>query len=127
MAERPAILAARDGAPWQNQRRRHPRVTVAGKIRMVADSSEGLMTVTGNVIDLSVSGCAIRVFTKLEPKHEARLELELDGERVWVPGHVVWTRVRDSAWLVGIRFDELVPAKQSLVMKLVASRRTIRR
>jgi hypothetical protein len=40
---------------------------------------------------------------------------------------VVWTRVRDSAWLVGIRFDELVPAKQSLVMKLVASRRAIRR
>ncbi len=126
MAERPATLAARDGGPWQ-QRRRHPRVSVAGKVRLVADSSEGLMTVSGNVIDLSVSGCAIRIFTKLEPKHETRLELELDGERFWVPGHVVWTRMRDSAWMVGIRFDQLVPAKQSLIMKLVASRRDLRR
>lgn len=126
MAERPATLAARDGGTWQ-QRRRHPRVSVAGKARLVADSSEGLMTVIGNVIDLSVSGCAIRIFTKLEPKHEARLELELDGERIWVPGHVVWTRMPDSAWMVGIRFDQLVPEKQSLIMKLVASRRDLRR
>jgi c-di-GMP-binding flagellar brake protein YcgR len=126
MAERPAILAARDGTTWQ-QRRRHPRVSVAGKVRLVADSTAGLMTVAGNVVDLSVSGCAIRIFTKLEPKHEARLELELDGERVWVPGHVVWTRMRDSAWMVGIRFDQLVPAKQAMITKLVASRRDLRR
>jgi c-di-GMP-binding flagellar brake protein YcgR len=126
MAERPAILAARDGAPWQ-QRRRHPRVSVAGKVRLVADSSEGLMTVCGNVIDLSVSGCAIRIHTRLEPNHEARLELELDGECVWVPGHIVWIRTHDHAWLVGIRFDQLVPAKQSHIMKLVARRRDIRR
>lgn len=88
----------------------------------MADSADGLMTVAGNVIDLSVSGCAIRVYTKLEPKREARLELELDGKRVWVPGQIVWTRMRENAWMVGVRFDNLVPAKQSHIMKLVAQR-----
>jgi c-di-GMP-binding flagellar brake protein YcgR len=126
MHKRPAITAARDGAPGL-QRRRHARVSVAGRVRLVADSSEGLMTVSGNVIDLSVSGCAIRIYTRLEPKHEARLELELDGECFWVPGHVVWTRMRDNAWMVGIRFDRLVSAKQALITRLVARRLDIRR
>jgi len=90
---------------------------------MVADTSDGLVTLSGNVIDLSISGCAIRVYTRLEPEHEARLELALDGERVWVPGHIMWTRSHERAWTVGIRFDQLVPAKQSLITRLVAERR----
>jgi c-di-GMP-binding flagellar brake protein YcgR len=104
------------------QRRRHPRVAVAGRVRLVADTSQGLVTLSGNVIDLSVSGCAIRVYTRLEAQHEARLELALDGERVWVPGQIMWTRTHDRAWTVGVRFDRLVPDKQSLIMRLVAER-----
>lgn len=107
------------------QRRRHPRVRVAGQVRLVADSVNGLVTVTGTVIDLSVSGCAIRVHTPLEKNREARIELAVDGERIWVPGEVVWTRIKERAWIVGIRFDRLVPTKQSLITKLVARRREI--
>ena len=44
-----------------------------------------------------------------------------------MPGHVVWTRMRDAAWIVGSRFDQLVPAKQSMIMKLVVARRDVRR
>jgi hypothetical protein len=105
------------------QRRRHARVPVAGKVRLVADTPEGLVTLTGNVIDLSVSGCAIRVHARLEPRGEARLELDVDGRRVWVPGHIVWTRTRERAWIAGVRFDRLVPDKQALLTKLVAERR----
>jgi c-di-GMP-binding flagellar brake protein YcgR len=111
----------RDGT--LHQRRKHPRVAVAGKVRLVADSSEGLVILTGSVIDLSVSGCAIRVHSRLEPRREARLELEVDRKRVWLPGQVVWTRTRDKAWIVGIRFDQLVPEKQSHVTRVVARRR----
>jgi hypothetical protein len=106
----------------QQQRRRHPRVAVAGKVRLVADTSEGLVTMSGQVTDLSVGGCAIHVFTRLESGHEARLELALDGERVWVPGQIMWTRVGGQGWLVGIKFEKLVPQKQSLIMRLVAER-----
>jgi hypothetical protein len=105
------------------QQRRHPRVPVAGKVRIVADTPEGVVTLTGNVIDLSVSGCAIRVYGRLEPDCEARLELEVDGERVWVPAHIVWTRSRERAWVVGMRFERLVPQKQSHILRLVAERR----
>jgi len=106
-----------------HRRRRHPRVAVAGRVRLVADSSAGLRILAGNVIDMSVSGCAIRVHSSLEPKCEARLELEVDGQRVWLPGRIIWTRTRDKAWIVGIRFDQLVPDKQSHVMHVVARRR----
>jgi hypothetical protein len=105
------------------QRRRHPRVAVAGKVRLVADTSEGLVTMSGQVTDLSLGGCAIHVYTRLEAGHEARLELALDGERVWVPGHIAWTRTGGQGWVVGIKFDKLVPQKQSLIMRLVAERR----
>ena len=112
------------GSRELQQRRRHPRVPVAGKVRLVADTPDGLVTLTGNVIDLSVSGCAIRVHARLEPRGEARLELDVHGRRVWLPGHIVWTRTRERAWIAGVRFDRLVPEKQDLLMKLVAERRT---
>ena len=121
MAEK--VLAQRVNASLQ--RRRHPRVTVNGKVRMVADTPQGLVTLAGNVIDLSVSGCAIRVYTNLEPEREARLELELGGERVWVPGQIVWTRTRERAWIVGIEFERLVPDKQRLLVRLVAERQRL--
>jgi hypothetical protein len=105
------------------QRRRHPRVTVNGKVRLVADTPDGLVTLTGSLIDLSVSGCAIRVHARLEPRGEARLELAVDGRQVWLPGHIVWTRTRERAWIAGVRFDRLVPEKQSLLMQLVARHR----
>jgi hypothetical protein len=105
------------------RRRRHPRVSVNGKVRLVADTPDGLVTITGSLIDLSVSGCAIRVYAPLAPRGEARLELDVDGRRVWVPGHVVWTRLRERAWIAGVRFDRLVPEKQSLLVELVSNRR----
>ena len=105
------------------QRRRHPRVSVNGRIRIVADTPDGVVTLTGKIIDLSVSGCAIRVYGNLAPDREARLELEVDGQQVWVPAQIVWTRTRDRAWTVGVKFEDLVPEKQSVIMQLVADRR----
>jgi hypothetical protein len=104
------------------QRRRHPRVVVKGRVRLVADTPDGVVTLAGRIIDLSVSGCAIRVYAPLTPDREARLELEVGGERVWVPGQVVWTRIRERTWVVGVKFERLVPEKQSLIMRLVAER-----
>jgi hypothetical protein len=123
MAEQLADTIGADSRALQ-QRRRHGRVAVAGKVRLVADTPEGLVTLTGTVIDLSVSGCAIRVHARLEPRGGARLELDVHGRRVWLPGHIVWTRTRERAWIAGVRFDRLVPEKQALLMKLVAERRT---
>src|SRR5258707_484329 len=78
------------------QRRKDARGTVKGSTRLVADTSAGMVTLRGSVVDLSVSGCAIKVHAPLQPGYEARLELSLDGERVWVPGHIVWTRTREK-------------------------------
>jgi len=105
------------------QRRRHTRVAVNGRVRIVADTPEGVVTLTGKMVDLSVSGCAIRVYGNLEPQREARLELEVDGQRIWVPGQIVWTRTRDRAWTVGVKFDRLQPDKQSVIIRLVGERR----
>ncbi len=115
--------AARTEVPNQpTQARVQPRVAVNGKVRLVADTPDGLVTLSGELVDLSVSGCAIRVYAPLEPRGEARLELTVDGRRVWVSGHVVWTRVRQRAWIAGVRFDRLVPEKQSLLIRVVADR-----
>jgi hypothetical protein len=112
-----------EGAPRRMfQRRGHPRVNVKGRVRLVADTADGVVTLTGRIIDLSVSGCAIRVYAPLTPNREARLELEVGRERVWVPGQIVWIRIRERAWVVGVKFERLVPEKQSLIMRLVAER-----
>ena len=114
--------AARADVQPVAQGRVRPRVAVNGKVRLVADTPDGLVTLSGELVDLSVSGCAIRVYAPLEPSGEARLELAVDGRRVWVSGHIVWTRVRGRAWIAGVRFDRLVPEKQSLLIRVVADR-----
>jgi c-di-GMP-binding flagellar brake protein YcgR len=120
-----ALVNAEDVTPGSDrvyQRRRHARVTVNGSVRLVADTSAGVVTLKGSIIDLSVSGCAIRVYGRLEPRKEARLELQVGGERVWVPGQIVWSRTRERSWVVGVQFERLVPEKQSLITRLVAER-----
>jgi hypothetical protein len=122
LVSRPGTDTA-DGARGRMfQRRRHSRVNVKGRVRLVADTPEGVVTLTGRLVDLSISGCAIRVYAPLTPEREARLELEVGGERVWVPGQIVWTRIRERAWVVGVKFERLVPEKRSLIMRLVAER-----
>ena len=124
MAEQASLQAPPSGAArTMQQRRRHPRVSVSGKVRLVADTGQGIVTLSGNVVDLSVSGCAIRVYAPLEAHKEARLELHVDGQRVWVPGRIMWTRTRERSWIVGVQFDKMVPEKQSLIVRLVAERR----
>jgi c-di-GMP-binding flagellar brake protein YcgR len=107
------------------QPRRHPRVSVSGKVRVVADTREGLVTLAGSLIDVSVTGCAIRVHARLVPSGAARVELDVDGQRVWLPGHIVWTRTRERAWIAGVRFDRVVPEKQTLLARFVARRRDL--
>jgi hypothetical protein len=34
----------------------------------------------------------------------------------------MWTRTREQAWIVGVQFEQLVPQKQSLLVRLVAER-----
>ena len=124
MAEQASLqMPTGSAARTMQQRRRHPRVSVNGKVRLVADTGHGVVTLSGNVVDLSISGCAIRVYAPLDADREARLELNVDGQRVWVPGRIMWTRTRDKAWIVGVQFDRLVPEKQSLIVRLVAERR----
>lgn len=122
-AQRTEVVAAADRG--SRQRRRHPRVAVAGKVRLVADTPEGLVTLSGTLADLSLSGCAMRVYAPLEPGREARLELSIDGRQVWVSGTLVWTRTRDRAWVVGVRFEKLRPEKQSVLMRVIADRRRL--
>jgi c-di-GMP-binding flagellar brake protein YcgR len=125
MAEQASLVRAPQGSATRTmqQRRRHPRVSVTGQVRLVADTGNGIVTLSGNVVDLSVGGCAIRVYASLEANKEARLELQVGGERVWVPGRIMWTRARERSWIVGVQFDGLVPEKQSLLVRLVAERR----
>jgi hypothetical protein len=65
------------------------------------------------------------VHARLESGREARLEVDVDGRTVWLPGRIAWTRTSDRSWLVGVAFDHLVPEKQALVTRLVAERRRI--
>ncbi len=81
MAEQPDATTSATQRSMR-QRRRHTRVAVSGKVRLVADSPNGLVTLAGSIIDLSLSGCAIKVFAPLTPAVEARLELTLDGRRI---------------------------------------------
>jgi c-di-GMP-binding flagellar brake protein YcgR len=102
------------------QRRRHPRVSVCARLRLVAqDDNMRVAHLRGHILDLSAGGCAARVHAHLEPGLALRLELEIDGESMWIPGRVMWSRTRDGAWMVGVRFEHIAPEHQAVLLRYV--------
>jgi c-di-GMP-binding flagellar brake protein YcgR len=105
------------------QRRRHPRVSLCTRFRLIAGENTHIARLNGHVLDLSAGGCAARVHAHLEPGIAVRVELEIDGDPVWLPGRIMWTKTRANAWLVGVRFEHVAPAQAELLRTYVASQK----
>jgi PilZ domain len=105
-----------------SNRRRHARASVASKVNLLIETRDGLVTLSGYVIDISVSGCAIHLQNRVEPHLAGRVQLALGRDEVWLPIVTRWVRPDAKGWSVGAEFDRPTREKHDLVRRFVAQR-----
>ncbi|HEX5096611.1 MAG TPA: PilZ domain-containing protein [Acidimicrobiia bacterium] len=87
------------------QRRAHVRVPVCTPMRLTAEENGRVTQLTGHVLDVSITGCAARVYAVLEPDMVVRLAFEMDGEPMQIRGRIMWSKTKGGGRLIGIRFE----------------------
>ena len=109
----------------ERHRRQEERIRLGGSIRLLVDTTGGLVTTTGQIIDLSARGCAIRVHRMVDPELVGRVQLEVAGRSMWLPVTTRWARSEANGWIVGCEFDRPTPEKQLAIRTLLWERRRL--
>ncbi len=117
----------RSGDPMQDERprRQQERVRLGGSVRLLIDTTDGVRTAAGQIIDLSNGGCAIRIHRKVEAELPGRVHIEVAGKAIWLPVITRWVRVDSHGWLVGCAFDRVTAEKQRAISALLLERRRL--
>lgn len=106
--------------------RRQERVRVEGTLRLLVKSPPRLLVGSGEMVDLSEGGCAMRVRNPgIEAGLTGRLEVAIAGESLSLPIVTCWVRAESDAWIVGCLFDDLTVEIQQAVHALIAETREI--
>jgi PilZ domain-containing protein len=97
-------------------------VPYAGKVRLILETRNGLQALSGYVLDLSASGCALRLHAQVEPNLAGRIQISIGDREIWLPIVTRWARQDSRGWTVGAEFDRPTTEKQELVRRLVWQR-----
>ena len=102
------------------------RVRLAGSVRLLADAPDGLVTMHGQLVDLSEIGCALRAQKPLGINLVGRVCLDVAGKALWLPVVTRWVGpAAGGGWTVGCEFDRPTREKQQILRALVAERRRL--
>ena len=107
------------------RQRQEDRVRLGGSVRLLVDTPTGLRTATGQVIDLSEGGCAIRVQRIVEAELAGRVLVEVARKAIWLPIVTRWVRRDLHGWVVGCQFDRPTPEKARAIRSLLWERRRL--
>jgi len=119
-SETPAQLE--DVSDSRLRRRQYERVPFNGQVRLMLETHAGLVTLAGNIIDISLGGCAVRVYQPVQAHCAGRVQLELGKQGIWLPIVTRWARRDPRGWTIGMEFDRPTEEKLSAVARLIDHR-----
>jgi hypothetical protein len=106
--------------------RRQARVRVEGTLRLLVNSGAGFLVGSGEIVDLSAGGCAMRVRNRaIVPDLKGRIEVAIAGESLSLPIVTRWVRAEPGGWIVGCFFDDLSLENKRAIHALIAETRAI--
>jgi hypothetical protein len=79
-------------------------------------------TLLGYVLEISVSGCALRLHARIDANLAGRVQLLISGQDVWLPIVARWARQDLCGRAVGAEFDRPTREKRELVRRFICSR-----
>ena len=100
--------------------RRDERVPLQGALRLLVKGRDGFLVGSGEIIDLSAHGCAIRVRNRsIEPDLTGRIDVSIAGVSLSLPIVTRWVRAESDGYTVGCAFDDLTPEDNRAVHALL--------
>jgi hypothetical protein len=100
--------------------RREERAPVTGTLRLMVKTGAGYVVAAGEIVDLSASGCGVRVGRrKLETNLRGRIEVAIAGRSLSLPVVTRWVRIEGDSVIVGCRFFELTLQEQRAIHQLI--------
>jgi hypothetical protein len=109
----------------ERPRRKQKRIEFGGRVRLLIDTPNGLITTDGQIIDLSEGGCAIRIHRHVDANLPGRINVEVAGKALGLPVRTRWARADSHCWTVGCQFDRPTPEKQHAIRALILERRRL--
>ena len=99
---------------------RAERVPVMGTLRLMVKSGVGYQLASGEIVDLSVGGCAVRVgHRELDADLKGRMEVAIGGQSLSLPVVTRWVRTEADGLMVGCRFLDLNVKEQRAIHQLI--------
>ena len=96
------------------------RIAVCTRVQIIAEDNGRVSRLEGHILDVSAGGCAVRVHAHLERGLALRLQLEVGGVALRVPGRVMWSKIREGAYIVGVCFENLGHEQEAALRTYVA-------
>ena len=90
--------------------------------RLFVDEPSGRATFATEVLEVSVLGCVLRVYSPLDTGRAARLGIEVRNATLWVPMLIRSVRRTAHGWTITCVFDRPSPADQRSIYALMAWR-----
>ena len=90
--------------------------------RLFVYEPSGRATFATEVLEVSVVGCELRVYTPLDTGRAARLGIEVHNTTLWVPMLIRSVRRTTHGWTVSCVFDRPSPSDQRSIYALMAWR-----
>jgi hypothetical protein len=100
--------------------RRDGRIPVMGTLRLMVKSGGTFLLASGEIVDLSAGGCAVRVgHGQVEANLKGRIDVAIRGKSLSLPIVTRWVRTEDDGLVVGCRFFELNVTEQRAIHDLI--------
>jgi hypothetical protein len=103
-----------------DEQRREGRVPVAGTLRLMVKSGAGFLLASGEIVDVSPGGCAVRIrHQELDADLKGRIDVAIGGQSISLPVVTRWVRPQGEASIVGCRFFELTVKERRAIQDLI--------
>jgi len=104
-------------------RRHQRRVPIEGTLRLLVKGETGFLVGSGEITELSASGCAIRVYNRtIGADLSGRIDVAIEGRSLSLPITTRWIRAERHGRIVGCIFGNLTPDDHRDVQTLLRER-----
>ena len=95
---------------------------LGNSVRVLVDTPDGLLTTSGQLVDLSEGGFSVHLRRPMKVHNAGRVSLTVNGKPLWLPMVTRWVRQDAGGWTVGCEFDRPTPEKQQAIRELLDAR-----
>ncbi len=99
--------------------RRHERVPFTAGVTLMLETGGSWHRYSGYMLDISLGGCALRVYSRVSADVRGRLRIEIGNTAMSLSVITRWAKAESRGWMLGTEFDRPSREQQVAIRQLV--------